>query len=271
VTRLVVVVLALGVFALEARADLRFTHGNDAFTDLDPPVDDDGFTTDLALAFWRPYRGYLVGAAIFDRWFTEAGGSRRCDLLELVATGERTWTRGRVTLTAGARLGPVFTGNLGGRAMQNGYHTISGTGRTLDEGLQADYAGGTDAGILAGTRGRATIGTRVQGYAALDGQLAAFTGVTSLDAALGTHLAHRAGHLVLGAHGELAVQRFHTADDRLALRGGHRTGFHGAWRAGIDLAYKRVRFDVQYRANEGASGEPIVTLAWTFKRAGDRF
>jgi hypothetical protein len=266
-----IVALVTAALATEARADLRFVHANDAFSDLDPPVDDDGFTTDLALAFWRPYRGMLVGGAVFDRWVTEQGGDRRCDQLELVATVERTWPRGVVSLTGAGRLGPTFTGNLGGRWMQNGWHALSGTGPTLDDGLQSDYAGGVDAGIVAGARGRAAIGSRSQGYAALDTQLAIATGVTFLDAALGGRAAHRFAHLELGAHVELAVQRFHVADDRLALRSGYRSGFEAAWRAGIDIAYKRIRFDLQYRANEGNSGEPIVTLAWTFKQAGARF
>jgi hypothetical protein len=264
--------ILVAVLAAPARADLRFAHGNDAFTDLDPPVDDAGFTTDLSLAFWRPVRGYHAGGALLHRWVTERfPGRRRCDLVELVATGERGWTRGLATLIAGARLGPTFTGNLGGRALQNGWHEISKTGNTLDQGLQHDYVRGVEAGVVAGGRAHAAFGRRAQAYAITDAQLALATGVSSVEAALGGRVRHRAGTLVLGAHLEVAVQRFHVADDRLALTGGYRTGFGGAWRTGAVIAYRRFGIDFEYRANEGNSGEPIAVIGFTFKQAGTAF
>src|SRR5438093_950743 len=112
----------------EARADLRTAFGNDYLAKLDPN-DDDGFTNDLDVRFWRPRGDYLLGGELFDRWITEQPRSagRRRDLVELVATGERSWGAGRERLlTLGARIGPTFTGNLGGRWGQNAFHTLCG-------------------------------------------------------------------------------------------------------------------------------------------------
>src|SRR5215210_6343085 len=73
------VAIALALPAGTARADLRIAFDNDIFAHLQAK-DDDGFTNDLDVRFWRPYREYLIGGRLFDRWVTEeprvAGGRR---------------------------------------------------------------------------------------------------------------------------------------------------------------------------------------------------
>jgi hypothetical protein len=198
--------VVLAWLAGDARADLRTAIAND-FLAAGDPVDDDGFTNDIDVRFWRPYRGYLIGGELYDRWVTEEPrvAGRRRDLVELLATGERAWDRGLVQLVAAARGGPVFTGNLGGRWMQNAFHTTCGCGDTLDEGLQRSYERGNAGGLLVGTRARASIGVPLaRAYVALDDQLALGTGVSFVDAAVGGGLAWRATPaLELGGHVEL--------------------------------------------------------------------
>ncbi len=256
-----------------AHADARITISNDAFTDLTPPLDDSGFTTDLGFAFWRPWREYQLGGSFFDRWLTEVGGPRREDLFELVATVERTWGTPRLReLTVQGRSGPVVTGNLGGRKMQNGWHSLSGTGPTLDQGLQHDYIAGRQLGWLGGERATASIGIpAVQAYGVVDMQLAVGTGVTSLDLAAGVRLIGRLGCTELGAHGEVAVDRFWVSDDALALPGGYGDSWDRAWRVGVHVAWQRFQWAYEYRANEGGSGEPIGVFAMTIKQAGHTF
>ena len=54
--------------ARDAHADLRFAIANDVFTAADPiGSDDNGFTNDLELDFWRPWREYQLGARVYDR------------------------------------------------------------------------------------------------------------------------------------------------------------------------------------------------------------
>lgn len=263
--------LALAALATDARADLRFAHANDAFTDLNPPVDDSGFTTDLSLAFWRPFRGYDIGGALHHRWLTEVGGDRRRDEATLLATAEDQLERGPFSIRLGARLGPVVTGNWGGRALQNGWHSLTKSGPTLDEGLQDRYEGGSDGGVLVGGRASVSLGGTLQSYAVVDGQLAIGTGTSAIDAAIGTRVVYRVRCVELSAHVEGASVRYHVSDDRLAIPGGYRPGFQTAWRAGFHVAWRWVRTEFQYRANEGGSGEPIAVLAWTFKKRGESF
>lgn len=249
-----------------ASADIRIAIRNDVFTELDPPIDDDGFTNDIDIHFWRPYRAYLIGGRLEHRWITEETRmpmGRRRDLVELFATVERPWR----FLSTQLRLGPVLTGNLGGRYMQNGWHTLCRCGALLEDGLQSEYVGETDAGVVAGAQVRAATGTWVQAYGFVDGQAAIGTGVSSVEAAGGGQIEWRG----LGAHVELAVMRFHVVDERLALPGAYRPGWHGAWRAGVHYARGRVRVDYEYRANEDGSGEPIGVIAVTIKQAGTSF
>jgi len=140
------IVLAVLLHAAAARADLRVAFDNDILARLDP-ADDDGFTNDIDIRFWRQHGDYLLGGKLFDRWITEEPrvAGRRRDLVELVATGERSWGSVERSLTLDARLGPTFTGNLGGRWGQNAFHTTCHCGQTLDEGLQSRYQGANEA------------------------------------------------------------------------------------------------------------------------------
>lgn len=268
-----VIAVALGAPGAVARADVRFAIGNDVFAST-PPFDDDGFTNDLDLRFWRPYRGVLIGGEVLERWVTEVprSGGRRRDLLELVGTGERSWGSAPRELTLTGRAGPTFSGNLGGRWGQNAFHTICQCGNTLDEGLQRRYDSATDAGALVGGSARGSVGVPIaQAYAVIDAQGALGAGVSWLDAAAGGQLVIRGGTTEIGAHLELAVMRYHVADSGLALPGGYRPGWQTAYRAGLYVARGRIRFEYELRANEGGSGEPIGIVAVTIKQAGTAY
>ena len=265
-----VIITALATLPEIAHADIRIALGNDVFTELEPPIDDNGFTNDLDIQFWRPYRDYLVGGRLIDRWITEdtlMRMGRRRDLVDLVATVERTWG----VVTPSLRVGPTFTGNLGGRYMQNGWHTLCSCGASLEDGLQSEYEGDGDIGALAGARVFAAYGTWAQAYAFTDGQLSLGTGVSSFEAAAGGVLEGARGRNRFGMHLELAVMRFHVVDDRLALPGAYRPGWQGAWRLGVHYARGRTRIDYEYRANKDGSGEPFAVIAVTIKQAGTSF
>jgi hypothetical protein len=269
------VALVLACIASTARADARFFHTNDAFTDLTPPLDDQGFTADLGVAFWRPYRGYLVGGAVFDRWLTEVGGFRREDLLELAATAERSWGEHRVReLTIAMRSGPVVTGNWGGRWMQNAWHSVSGTGPTLDSGHLANtYPADRAFGWLAGGRAVGAAGIdAVQLYGVVDTQGSVGTGVSWLELGAGLRVFRRVRCVELGAHAEIALDRYAVADATLTLRGGYGTdAWERAWRAGVHVAWHRTMIAYEYRANEGGSGEPVGMIAVTIAQSGHTF
>jgi len=270
-----VAVLVVCALASPAQADLRYAMGNDVFTELDQPIDDDGFTHETDIRFWRSHRGYQVGGRLFDRWITEVprSGGRRRDLVELVATLERTWQRAPgLELTVGGRAGPSFTGNLAGRWMQDGFHRLCNCGDSLEQGLQSRYEGDNGFGALVGSRVRGAIGVPVaQAYGVIDGQAVLGAGVTWIDAGAGGRLAARIGCVELAAHAELAVMRYHAADERLAIPGGYGTGWQTAYRVGFHVAWSRYRVEYQYRANESGSGEPIGIIAFTVKQAGTRF
>ena len=254
-----------------AAADIRIAVGNDVFTDAIPPMDDSGFTNDIDVHFWRPWDAYLVGGRLVHRWITEDTTQpmgRRRDLVDVLATASRTWG----PLAPALRIGPTFTGNLGGRYMQNGWHYLCRCGTLLEDGLQSEYERDTDAGLLAGARVTAAWGVPIaEVYGFADGQLSVGTGVSAVEAAGGGRLLASRGANRFGAHVELAVLRVHTVDDRLALPGAYRPGWHGAWRVGVSFARGRVRFDYEYRANESGSGEPIAVVAVTIKQAGTRW
>ncbi len=264
----------LAILAGSAHADARLTISNDAFTDLTPPLDDSGFTTDLGVAFWRPWRGDQLGGSLWHRWLTEVGGQRREDLLELFATVERTWGTPRVLeLTSLVRLGPTFTGNLGGRWIQNAWHSTTGTGPTLEEGLQSRYIADRAIGITGGNRATGSVGIpAAQAYGVVDGQVALGTGVSSLELAAGARLIGRIRCTELGVHGEVAIARYAVSDAALALPGGYgEDGWQREWRVGVHVAWRRVMVAYEYRANEGGSGEPIGTVTVTIKQAGTTY
>lgn len=232
---------------------------NDVFTDLQPPIDDAGFTHDTVVSLRREHAGLTFGGSILDRWITSREDQRRWDQLELLALGEYAWPHRISTV---ARLGPTFGGNFGGRALQSGWHGLTGTGPTLDQGLQSDYPDHRRAGIVAGGGARADVGSELGGYGVVDGQLALGGGVTAFQIAVGGRAAWR--HLV--THVELAVSRYHVADPNLGLPGGYGRGFQLEWRAGIDVRWSRFQLGYEYRANEGGSGEPIGVIAFQSRR-----
>ncbi len=256
-----------------AHADLRIAIGNDAFSEVQPPLDDSGFTNDVELSFWRPVGNHNVGVKLFDRWLTEVGGARRQDLVELLATAAHTWGQRRThEATLSGRAGLVTTGNLGGRWMQNGWHALSETGPTLDQGLQDQYITDRHFGAVAGGRAGFSIGdARVQSYGWVDGQLALGTGVSSLEVAYGAQPVWYLGGTEVAVHVEFAVARFGVADDALTIPGGYGIDrWQTSWRVGAHVAWSRYRVEYQYRANEGGSGEPIGIWAFTIKQAGTR-
>lgn len=260
-----------------ASADLRFAIRNDTFTEIIPPMDDLGFTNDLELAFWRPYRGLVLGVRWTDRLVTERGdfgpGERRQDLVETVGTVEKTWGRSPVhALTLTGRAGSVATGNWGGRYYQDGFHGLCHCGIRLGEGLADRYVEERRYGALVGARVTASEGSeRVQGYATVDAQASLGTGVTFVDPALGVRARTRVRCTELGAHAEIAGMRFHVLSDALAIPGGYGAGWQLGWRVGVHVAWSRVRLDYEYRANEGGSGEPIGMFAVTVAQAGTSF
>jgi len=257
-------VIAIVAVPATASADLRFAIGNDTFATT-PPFDDDGFTNDISLAFWRPRGDYLVGGALLDRWVTEVGGPRRWDQLELTGTLERTWGERHVrSFTAASRLGPVFGGNVGGRWGQNGFHTLCQCGRLLTEGLQSVYPAERTYGVVAGARGRGSIGTpNVQGYGVVDGQVSVGAGVTWIEASAGVRVSAVLGNTELAGHVELVGARYHVNDPYLALPGGYGRGWQGEWRAGVQVSWSRYHVEYEYRANESGSGQPLGILGFT--------
>ncbi|HUS29384.1 MAG TPA: hypothetical protein VMZ53_12785 [Kofleriaceae bacterium] len=252
---------------------------NDVLSELIPPMDDLGFTHDNVLAIGVARGDYVIGGKLFDRWITSRTDRRRWDQLDLLATYEqRLWPAGdepsQWQLTAQARLGPTFGGNFGGQYLQNGWHYISKTGPTVDEGLANDYRGDDTIGVLAGAHLHAERWLRSEPfregvapssplrafvYSNVDGQGTFGAGVSSIEGALGAWIGvHR-----IGAHVEAAVTRYHVADANLALPGGYGVGWQFEWRAGIDVTWSRYRLAYEYRANEGGSGEPIGVVAFS--------
>jgi hypothetical protein len=270
-----IAVLAILLSAASSHADLRVAIDNDVLTGGPRPFNDDGFTNDFDIRFWRPLRGYLVGGQLFDRWITEVPRSagRRRDQLDLLATIARTWGDSPVRdVTVAGRLGPTFGGNLGGRSMQNGFHRLCGCGDTLDQGLQSRYEGDFDAGALIGTRITGRYGfPHLQAYSVVDTQLAVGAGVSFVDGAVGLRFAGWNGSVKVGAHAEVALIGFHATDPGLAIPGGYGEGWDTAGRFGLYVAWRRYRFEYEFRSNEGGSGEPVGVVAFTVKQAGTSY
>jgi hypothetical protein len=237
---------------------------NDVFSELRAPFDDDGFTHDNVFSLRRTRDDVTFGGGFMHRWITSRVDDRRWDQLELVALAERAWPH----LELSGRAGPVFGGNFGGRKLQNGWHVVSDTGPTLDEGLQSRYDGDRRAGALAGGRARSAwiwvADERVsfEGAGIVDAQLSIHTGVSAVEAAAAGKAITR--HVVIDV--ELAAARYHVADPQLALPGGYGEGWQIAWRAGVKFRWSRFAVGYQYRANEGGSGEPIGVVSFESKR-----
>ena len=259
------------------------------FTDLIPPMDDRGFTHDNVFVLRRRTGIYTFGGGFVHRFITSRIDRRRWDLVELFATAEHEWQPfGDRSLATGAlRAGPNLGGNWGGRYLQNGWHEISETGPTVDEGLANHYPGDHTYGFIVGARVRASIGDgarasigdavrasihdgarirsqdRLQAYSFVDGQLAlGGTGVTQMEAALGGSAASK--HF--GAHVEVALTRYHVGDPNLALPGAYRTGSQFEWRVGVDVHWSRFRVGYEYRANESGFGEPVGVIEFSSTR-----
>ena len=240
----------------------RAAIGNDAFTSVIPPLDDQGFTNDLALAILH-VDDLAVGGSIFHRMLTSRFTPERWDELDVRALAAHRWSP---EIETTARLGPSFGGNFGGLAIQNTWHRWSGTGPTIEQGLQHIYPGDRRIGVVAGGNARAIAGDELAGYGVLDAQLAlGSTGVTALDATAGVRAAHRFGGVALDAHVEIAVTNYAPQDPNLQLPGGYGLGWQLEWRAGLAIAWSRYRVSYQYRANEGGSGEPIGVIAFEWR------
>lgn len=258
---------ALGVLlAIEGAAGADEVHWltevairNDVFADLTPPIDDAGFTHDNLVSVRREHGELRFGGSFLHRWITSRVDRRRWDQVEVLALAERTWLP---RLTTSARLGPSLGGNFGGRKMQNGWHALSGTGPTLEEGLQSDYPGDRRIGITAGVGARIELGDAFGGYGVADGQVAIGTGLAAFEIAAGARASSR--HVV--AYVEIALQRYHPVDPNLGLPGGYGTGFQVAWRVGVDVRWSRFQLGYEYRANEGGSGEPVGVIAFQSRR-----
>jgi hypothetical protein len=232
---------------------------NDAFSELIPPLDDQGFTHDTVLVIRREQSEWLtrIGGSGVHRIITSRVDRRRWDLAELFATAEHAWPLA-LPVSATLRAGPTFAGNLGGRYIQNGWHSLSGTGPTLEQGLQNMYPGDRRFAFTVGARVAADTGERLawwlRGYGFADGQVAlGSTGVTSMQSTLGIS----AAHTHVGMHAELALARYHVADPNLALPGAYRAGWQAEWRIGVDVHWRHYRIGYEYRANESGSGEPV--------------
>lgn len=241
---------------------------NDVFTELSPPIDDRGFTHDNVFETIRvdDARRLGFGGRFVHRWITSRVDRRRWDQVELTGLAVRTRKIPflPIILDGTAKLGPTFGGNFGGRYLQNGWHSLTGTGPTIDEGLANDYPESRKIGIVAGGRGRVRVGhEHAYGYSALDVQLGlGGGGVSIIDGALGGVLGTR--HV--GVHAEVALTQYWISDELLGLPGGYDDGFHVEWRVGIHVAWSRFRLSYQYRANEGGSGEPIGVVAFESRR-----
>lgn len=234
---------------------------NDVFTEVSPPIDDFGFTHDNVLSIVHTPGDLGFGGRAMHRWITSNRDYRRWDRVELVGLVEKRWPGLPIMLDTQGRVGPTLGGNFGGRYLQNGWHSVSGTGGTLEMGALAnDYPGDRSVGLLVGGRGRAQLGDeRLHGYTVLDGQLnAGGGGVSSGEAALGGSASTR--HV--GMHAEIAISRYRVSDEWLALPGAYRSGWQLEWRVGVHVAWSRFRVLYEYRANEGGSGEPIGVVAF---------
>jgi hypothetical protein len=263
-------VLALVTMAAtSARAETWHTYAafrNDAFSELELPLDDQGFTHDNVFQLVRADGDLGFGGRAVHRWITSTIDRRRWDQVDVVALAEYRVplaTPLPLRIDTQGRLGPTLGGNFGGRYLQNGWHALTNSGPTLDEGLANDYPGSRELGVLAGARARAQLGDAgVHGYAVIDGQLALAAGVSSLEAMLGG----TAGTRHVGAHVEVALTGYRVSDELLALPGGYGAGWQLEWRAGVHVAWSRFRLTYQFRANEGGSGEPLGVIAFQSRR-----
>lgn len=252
------------------RWDLELAWWNDFFSEL-PPVDDAGFTNDTVAALrWRLAPDRALRVAAVHRMVTERWGRRRWDQLDLAGAYERRWPLGRFVAQVEGRGGLVVAGNLGGLALQDGWHRWTGTGPTVDEGLPDRYDGERRAAALIGARAELEWPAQwARPYGGLDGALAlGSTGVSSFAAFAGVAAALPLGREVeLVAWFELAAGRYATGDPNLAMPGGYGTdGWQASPRLGAALRGRAWQLAWEWRGNEGGSGEPTGVVAFTVRR-----
>jgi hypothetical protein len=256
------VALADELQAVENRWQLDVQWWNDLFVDP-PPADDQGFTNDFLFAFAWKQGDTTARASVFHRMITERYGVRRWDLLELTGSAVRSWQWQRLSVEATGRAGLSLAGNFGGLAIQNTWHSVTGSGVTVDEGLQDTYDGGRRAALLLGARGiGAASFSHGRAYAGLDGGFnLGSTGVDSASAVTGVVVHWPMWSFSGSLQVELAGSRYATADPNLMLRSGYGTD---AWqletRVSLGVNLGRYAFGWKYRSNEGGSSEPVGVL-----------
>ncbi|MCK6551374.1 hypothetical protein L6R52_36400, partial [Myxococcota bacterium] len=118
---------------------------------------DDGHTAALGVDVIAEKGATRNALSLGGHMLTEAGGMRRTDLVELLATHARSLPSGTVVfdvITPRVTLGVQGTGNFGGAGLQDGWHRLGeGTpleGRHLGEGLQDRYTGDEKYALVLG-------------------------------------------------------------------------------------------------------------------------
>lgn len=257
----------------EARAEpdvkLRVAWWNDVFSERSP-ADDTGFTSDFEVDVWiRLHRG-TVRARMMHRTITERFSRRRWDQLDLIVAYEDELRPRRDTyVELAGRAGLTFGGNFGGCAVQNTWHELTGSGITVDEGLQNQYDGGRRAAVLGGLRAALVHGVSIAKLrAGTDAQATlGNTGVATLGGFAGGDLSVPIRRWRLLLTTELALIRYWTSDPNLTLRSAYGVGeWQRQFRVGLGAGIGATSFGWQYRSNEGGSGEPTgvvwFSTAW---------
>lgn len=244
---------------------MRVSWWNDLFSEL-PPADDSGFTSDFKLESLHRTRAGRVGARLFYRMITEQyepgtlrAPKRRWDQLDAIGVLQRTRDWRQFHFLWEGRGGVTLVGNLGGRKIQNGWHQLSKSGATLDEGLQNTYAGGRRPAIITGSRFSITRQLQIlEVSAGADGQFAlGSTGVSFISGFVGVSTELDTGDYRFDFGGEVALENYSTRDPNLALFGAYAAGGdHFAFRVHAVMRTRLYSVGWQYRANEGGSGEP---------------
>ena len=250
----------------------RIAWWNDLFAEL-PPADDSGFTNDFELEFTHRLDRVQIGAHVFHRMITEqfAGTefpTDRWDQLDLFALGRTTISRHGIETDVEVRLGPSFGGNLGGLAIQDRWHRLSGTGASTDEGLQSEYNGSNRAALVVGASAQPRfcgsfycVGIGVVGQVAIGS-----TGLSLVSAHALAGLQHMTKRSRWSISVEAATSRYATDDPNLTLAGAYRTGAN-TFEPKLTLAFERRMFTIawQLRGNEGGSGEATGVFSFSLR------
>jgi len=242
-----------------ARWQLDVQWWNDLFADP-PPADDQGFTNDFLLGFEWAMKSATGRVEVFYRIITERYGIRRWDQVDLTGAWKTSRRVRGWDMATSARTGLSLGGSFGGQAIQGTWHRVTGSGITVDQGLQSLYDGDRRIAVLVG--GRGAVSRRlslVRGRVGIDAQAAlGSTGVSRMWTYAGATLEVPIQSWRLSLDFELVVARYHTSDPNLKLRGGYGTG---AWqlepRLSLAAGVAGHSFGWQYRANESGSGEAV--------------